>query len=178
MLLFTEKSSESPAATHAWYGVRTKIKFEKATAASLTYKGYESYLPCYRHRRRWSDRVVEVEAPLFAGYVFCRFDVTKRLPILTTPGVVSVIGVGKQPLAIPDSEIDAIETIVKSGAQAEPWPYLNEGQRIRIEKGSLSGLEGVIIKKKKDEWRLVVSVNLLQRSVAVELDRACIRAIR
>ena len=177
MMLLTEKSAESPA-TQAWYGVRTKIKFEKVAAASLEYKGYVCYLPCYRHRRRWSDRVAELQVPLFSGYVFCRFDVTKRLPILTTPGIVSMVGVGKQPLAIPDSEIDAIETIIKSGTHAEPWPYLNEGQHVRIESGSLRGLGGVIVKKKKNEWRLVVSVNLLQRSVAVELDRECLRAIR
>jgi transcription antitermination factor NusG len=178
MLLLTETSPVYSAVTHPWYGLRTKSKFEKVTATSLAYKGYQSYLPCYRHRRRWSDRVTETDSPLFPGYVFCRFDAMQRLPILITPGVVSVVGVGRQPLSIPDNEIDAIETIVKSGVYAEPWPYLPEGQRIRIEKGSLSGLEGVVIMKKKDEWRLVVSVTLLQRSVAVELDREWIRAIR
>src|SRR3954465_14129008 len=121
--------------THPWYGIRTKFKFEKTTASCLTFKGYEAYLPCYRHKRRWSDRVAEIESPLFPGYVFCRFDVLKRLPILTTPGVVSVIGFGKEPLAIPDDEIAAIERILKSGVHAEPWPYLREGQRVLLDKG-------------------------------------------
>src|SRR2546426_1204971 len=125
-MLELTKTNSAPA-THSWYGVRTKSKFEKVSADSLAYKGYQSYLPCYRQRRRWTDRVTEIESPLFPGYVFCRFDVLKRLPILTTPGVVSIIGIGKQPLAIPDEEIAAVETILKSELFAEPWPYLREG---------------------------------------------------
>jgi transcription antitermination factor NusG len=161
-----------------WYGLRTKSKFEKVLAVSLAYKGYQSYLPCYLQRRRWTDRVTEIESPLFPGYVFCRFDVLKRLPILTTPGVVSIVGIGKLPLAIPDEEIAAVETILKSELYAEPWPYLREGQRVRIEKGPLIGLEGLVVKKKKDEWRIVVSVTMLQRSVAAEIDREWVSAIQ
>src|SRR5258706_2731145 len=115
MLLTTEVKSASAVATDSWYGLRTKSRFEKVTAASLAYKGYEHYLPCYRRRQRWSDRVTEIEAPLFPGYVFCRFDFLQRLPILTTPGVVSVVGIGKEPAPIPDHEIAAIETVLKSG---------------------------------------------------------------
>ncbi len=174
----TEKTAAPAAATDAWYGLRTKSKFEKVTAASLAHKGYVSYLPCFRRRHRWTDRVTEIESPLFPGYVFCRFDVTKRLPILTTPGVVSVVGIGKQPQAIPDEEIAAIETILKSDVFAEPWPYLREGERIRIEKGPLNGLEGIVVKKTRDEWRIVVSVTLLQRSVAAEIDRDWVRVIK
>src|SRR5712691_418957 len=97
--------------TDSWYGLRTKSRFEKAAAASLAYKGYEPYLPCYRRRRRWSDRVTEIEAPLFPGYIFCRFDPSRRLPILTTPGIVGVVGCGRAPAPIPDDEIAAIETV-------------------------------------------------------------------
>ena len=165
-------------ATNYWYGLRTKSRFEKAAAASLAYKGYENYLPTYRSRRRWSDRVTEVESPLFPGYVFCRFDLSKRLPILTIPGIVSVVGIGREPAVIPDDEITAIETVLQSGLKAEPWPYLAEGQRVRIEKGSLSGIEGIVVKSKKAAWRMVVSVTLLQRSISVEIDREWIRAIR
>jgi len=169
----------SPAASaERWYGLRTKSKFEKVAAFSLAHKGYEHYLPCYRYRRRWSDRVTEVETPLFPGYIFCRFDVYKRLPVLTTPGVVSVVGLGKQPQAIPDSEIAAVERIVSSGLHAEPWPYLRQGQRVRIERGSLSGLEGIFTRGKRDEWRIVVAVHMLQRSVSVEVDRDWIQPIR
>jgi transcription antitermination factor NusG len=169
-------SSAPVAATHPWYGLRIRSKFEKVAAASLAYKGYEQYLPCYRHRQSWSDRTADIESPLFPGYVFCRFDVQKRLPILTTPGVVAVIGIGKQPLAIPDAEINAIETILKSGLRAWPWPYLREGQRVYIHKGPLRGVEGVFIKKKRDEWRIGVSVRLLQRSMCVEIDREWVQA--
>ncbi len=124
-------------ATHSWYGLRTKSRFEKAAAASLAYKGYQYYLPTYRSRRRWSDRMTEVQAPLFPGYVFCRFDVSQRLPILVIPGIVSVVGIGREPASIPDEEIAAIETVLRSGLNAEPWPYLPEGQRVRVDKRGL-----------------------------------------
>src|SRR6476620_10356495 len=138
-MLATCTDSVAAAGTDLWYGLRTKSRFEKVAAASLEYKGYKSYLPCYRSRRRWSDRVTEIESPLFPGYVFCRFDRSNRLPILTVPGVVSVIGVGKEPMPIPDHEIEAIETVLRSGLHSQPWPYLPDGQRIRIEKGALTG---------------------------------------
>src|SRR4051812_14892104 len=154
-----------------WYGLRTKSRFEKVAAASLAYKGFVNYLPTYRSRRRWSDRVMDVESPLFPGYVFCRFDVNQRMPILTIPGVVSVVGVGRQPAAIPDSEISAIETILKSGLHAEPWPYLPQGQRVRIDRGPLAGTEGIVVTGKKGACQMVVSVNLLQRSLSVGIDR-------
>src|SRR5437773_9196682 len=165
-------------ATDSWYGLRTKSRFEKAAAASLAYKGYQNYLPTYRSRRRWSDRVTEVEAPLFPCYVFFRFDLAKRLPILVIPGIVSVVGIGREPAGIPDEEITAIETVLRSGLNAGPWPYLPEGQRVRIDQGSLSGIEGIVVKSKKGGWRLVVSVTLLQRSVSAEIDREWISAIR
>ncbi len=142
--------------TDSWYGLRTRSRFEKAAAASLAYKDYEPYLPCYRRRRRWSDRVTEIEAQLFPGYIFCCFDPSRRLPILTTPGVVGVL---------------------KSGLVSGPCSYLPAGQRIRIEEGALAGLEGVVVKSRKPVWRLIVSVTLLQPSVAVEIDREWARAI-
>jgi transcription antitermination factor NusG len=168
--VLTDQTTATSALADSWYGLRTKSRFEKATAASLTYKGYEPYLPCYRRRQHWSDREKEIETPLFPGYLFCRFDLSRRLPILTTPGVVSVVGIGRSPTAIPDDEIAAIEAVLNSGLPLGPWPFLPEGQRIRIEKGALTGLEGVVVRS-KPEWRLVVSVTMLQRSVAVEIDR-------
>ncbi|MCI0423321.1 MAG: NusG-like protein [Acidobacteria bacterium] len=138
-------------------------------ASLLHSKGYEEFLPLYRSRRRWSDRMKAIEKPLFPGYVFCRFDVQKRLPILMTPGVRLIAGIGKTPLPVNDSEMAALQLIVQSGLQAEPWPFLQVGQRVRIERGSLQGVEGILMAIKKP-YRLVVSVTLLQRSVAVELD--------
>ena len=166
------------ASAHPWYGLRTRSKFEKSTVLSLSSKGYAPYLPCYRRRQRWSDRIIETEDPLFPGYVFCRFDLSKRLPILMTPGIVSVIGAGKQPLAIPDSEIAAVETILKSGLGAEPSPYVREGQRVHIDKGPLTGLEGIFMNQRKNEWRIVVSIGMLERSISAEIDRDWIRVIK
>jgi transcription antitermination factor NusG len=159
-----------------WYGIRTKSNHERVAAVVLQSKGYEQYLPVYRRRRRWSDRIVETDRPLFPGYVFCRFDARKRLPIVSTPGVVSVVGFGSEPAPISDSEIEAVRAILRSGLAAEPCPFLREGQRIRVRRGSLEGLEGILLKKKSD-WRIVVSVAMLQRSVAVEIDREWITII-
>jgi transcription antitermination factor NusG len=153
-----------------WYGIRTKHNHESAAASALELKGYEPYLPLYRCRRRWSDRVIESRVPHFPGYVFCRFDATRRLPILTTPGVISIVGFGKGPTPISESEIEAIQTVLRSGFPAEPCPFLHEGQCIRVNKGPLEGLEGLLLKK-KSEWRMVVSITMLQRSVSVEIDR-------
>lgn len=160
-----------------WYGVRTRSNQERMAGQALQSKGYEHYLPVYRARRRWSDRVVTTEIPLFRGYVFCRFDYKQRLPIVSTPGVVSIIGFGHEPAPIPDTEIEAIQTVLSSGLAAEPCPFLREGQRVRIEKGSLKDLEGILVKKKSD-WRLVVSVTMLQRSVSVEIDREWVSSLQ
>ncbi|MBV9296370.1 MAG: UpxY family transcription antiterminator [Acidobacteriaceae bacterium] len=166
----------SPPQRFPWYGIRTRPKQERIAANMLANKGYEHYLPVLRSKRRWSDRVVEKELPLFPGYVFCRFDVKKRLPIITTPAVVSVVGFGNQPAPIDDSEIEAIQVVLRSGLAAEQCPFLREGQRIRVNRGSLEGLEGILLKK-KNEWRMVVSVTMLQRSVSVEIDREWITTI-
>jgi transcription antitermination factor NusG len=101
--------------------------------------------------------------------VFCRFDPQKRLPILTTPGVVAVVGFGSVPAPIPDPEIEAVERVLRSGIAAEPCPFLHEGQRVRINYGSLEGLEGILVKKKAN-WRLIVSVVNVARSISVEID--------
>ena len=108
--------------------------------------------------------------------MFCRFEASRRLPILITPGVLSIVGFGNGPTPISDSEIEAIQRILSSGLAAEPAPFLREGQRIRVVKGALEGLEGILIKKKTD-WRMVVSVTMLQRAVSVEIDHDWIRKI-
>jgi transcriptional antiterminator NusG len=156
-----------------WYALRTRSNQERMVAAILESKGYDNYLPVYRCRRRWSDRVVTTEVHLFPGYVFCRFDHKQRLPIMVTPGVVNIIGCGNNPESIPDSEIQAIEKVLESGLAAEPHPFLQIGQPIRIDHGALKGLEGILIRKKTG-WRLLVSVSMLQRSVSVEIDQSCI----
>ena len=167
---------EDPEVPYPWYAVRTRSNFEKITAVALENKGLIPYLPTYRSRRRWSDRVVVTETPLFQGYVFCRFDALNRLPVLTTTGVISILGCGNELTPVDDQEIEAIEAILRSGLATEPCPFLKEGQRIRVKRGSLAGIEGILTKKKSD-FRLVISVTMLQRSIAVEIDREWIEVI-
>ena len=161
---------------YPWYGIRTKSNCENVAATVLEAKGYESYLPSYRVRRRWSDRTVETTLPLFPGYVFCRFDAHHRLPVVTTPGVASIVGFGNEPAPIAEAEIHAVQLILQSGLAAEPAPFLREGQRVRIKHGALTGVEGILLKK-KTEWRMVVSVTMLQRSISVEVDREWVAAL-
>ena len=139
-------------------------------------KGYQHYLPLYSTRRRWSDRVIEARWPLFPGYVFCRFDPKNRLPIITTPNIVSILGFGKEPAPIPDSEIEAVKAVLRSRFDAKPCPFLHVGQRVRVKRGSLEGLEGILTKK-KTEWRMVLSITMLQRSISVEIDVEWIEAV-
>jgi transcription antitermination factor NusG len=153
-----------------WYALQVRPRYEKIIASTLLSKGYDGFLPLYCHRSRWSDRVKEIHLPLFPGYLFCRFDLNKRLPILVTPGVIRVVGIGKTLYPVDECEIAALQAIVLSGLQAQPWSYLNMGQKVRIELGALAGVEGILIALKGSS-KLVVSVSLLQRSVAVEIDK-------
>jgi transcription antitermination factor NusG len=152
-----------------WFAIRIRSRNERITASALHSKGYEVFLPLYASKRRWSDRVKELELPLFPGYLFCRMDVQKRLPILKTPGVIDILGISKTPVPVDETEIAAIQSIVASRLNAEPWPYLQVGQTVRVERGPLMGLEGILVALKKP-YRLVASVTLLNRSVAVEID--------
>ena len=161
---------------YPWYAIRVRSKFERAVSTALSGKGYSEYLPLYQSRRRWSDRGKDLDLPLFPGYLFCRFDVQARLPILTTPGVISIVGTGRIPVAISDLDIDAIQTVIRSGLHLQPWPQLVVGSRVLIEEGPLKGLEGVAVDVKK-KYRLFVSVPLLQRSVSVEIDRDWVRPL-
>jgi transcription antitermination factor NusG len=156
-----------------WFAVRTAAGREKFVAAQFENKGFEHFLPLYTSRRKWSDRMKELELPLFPGYLFCRFEISNRLPILITPGVKLIVGFGRVPAPVSAAEIDSLRRAVASGAQAEPWPYLSIGQKVRIREGSLAGVEGILLQI-KNAWRIVLSVELLRRSVAVELDRAVI----
>jgi len=167
---------EAPYPTFPWYALQVRPRFERIVASILLAKGYESFLPLYRCRRRWSDRMKELELPLFDGYLFCRIDLNHRLPILVTPGVIRVAGIGKAPYPVDESEIAAIFSIVLAGAKAEPCPYLQVGQKIRIDHGSLSGVEGILLALRKPA-RLVVSVTVLQRSVAVEIDETWVQPV-
>ncbi|MFN7933214.1 MAG: transcription termination/antitermination NusG family protein [Bryobacteraceae bacterium] len=154
-----------------WYAIRIRSKFAQAIASTLEGKGYEVFLPLYTSHKKWSDRIKVKVLPLFPGYLFCRFDAGSRLlPILTTPGVIHIVSAGRQPCPVSEDEIHAVQRIIDSGLAALPWPYLKTGTTVRIDKGPLAGLRGLVRTVPKG-FRLVVSVPLLQRSVAVELDR-------
>jgi transcription antitermination factor NusG len=135
--------------------------------------GYQCFLPMAKGFRQWSDRMKEVQVPLFPGYVFCRLDPHHRLPVLKTPGVIQIVGAGKTPLPVDEEEMAALQLAAKSGLPTMPWPRLEIGQIARIMKGPLAGLSGIFVKIKSG-MKLVLSVSLLQRSMAVEIDRTWI----
>src|SRR5271154_2336200 len=159
-----------------WFALQVRTRNEAGVAEQLSGRGYERFLPLYKVRKRWSDRIKEVDAPLFPGYLFCRFDPQDRLPILKTPGVMQIVGFKNGPVAVDESEIQALLTVIAAGAPHQPWPLLTAGDRVRIESGPLLGLEGILIDVKRSH-RLVLSVTLLQRSVAVEIDSALVAAV-
>jgi transcriptional antiterminator NusG len=153
-----------------WYAIRVRSKFEQVTSTALEARNHEIFLPLVRTRRRWSDRVKEVTAPLFPGYVFCRFDPLHRVPVLDAPGVVNLVGFGNQPAPIPNREIESVKAMLRSSLPVLPHPFLASGQRIRIDQGPLAGAEGIVVEAKK-QFRLVASVTVFQRSGCVELER-------
>jgi transcription antitermination factor NusG len=154
-----------------WHALTVTHRHERAASSHLLHKGLEGFSPVYRARRRWSDRVKELEVALFPGYVFCRFAPHERGSVLMTPGVTSIVSFGKTPGIVEDQEIAAVRTILASGLPAQPWPYLQAGQKVRVEQGCLQGLTGTLVRC-RDDCRVVVNVELLQRSVAVEIDRS------
>jgi transcription antitermination factor NusG len=158
----------------AWFALRVKSNREKVVADAVQWKGYETFLPLYQSRRRWSERYKDVSLPLFPGYVFSRFDIHDRLPLLIVPGVVNVVRLGKVPIAVDDTEIDDVRTLVASGLGVQPWPFLGLGERVSVEEGPLRGVTGVVTAF-KGALQLVVSIALLQRSVAVAVDRRWVR---
>lgn len=153
-----------------WFAVRVRSNFERVTAQSLDVRGISCFLPIYKARRQWSDRVKEVELPLFSGYVFCQVSGRRFLPLLETPGVVHVVGTGSSPVPVEDHEMDALFRISGSGQETMPWPYLAVGHRVRLRTGALKGVEG-ILSNVDGRHRVIVTIELLQRAVAVSVDR-------
>ncbi len=172
----SEVSMEIGKPSYPWFALQVRVRYENSVASHLRGQGYERFLPMYKCRRRWSDRIKETELPLFPGYLFCRFNPYNRLPILKIPGVVLIVGIARTPIPIDDAEINAIQTAVQSGLPSQPWPFLQAGEQVRIEYGPLCGLEGILLAF-KGRHRIVLSVSLLKRSVAVEIDDAWVTPI-
>ena len=160
-----------PTKSFSWFALQIRSRWEGTTAGLLRSKGLETLLPTCMTKRKWSDRYKIVEAPLFPGYVFCRFDVHNRLPVLITPGVVSVVGRGKTPVAVDDAEMLSIQAAIRSGINMEPCPYVEIGERVRIDGDVMDGMEGILTNF-KGSHRVVISVTLLRRAVALEIDRS------
>jgi transcription antitermination factor NusG len=157
-----------------WYAAYTCANHEKRVAAELGAREVEHFLPLYSSTRRWKDRRVQLEFPLFPGYVFVRLALCERLRVVQIPSVVRLVSFGGLPTALPDTEMEILRTGLGRSLRAEPHPFLTVGRRVRISGGPFAGLEGVL-KRKKSNLRVVVSLELIQRSVAVDVDAAEVR---
>lgn len=170
------RSPETESCALPWYALRVKSNFERVVTLHLRHRGFEEYLPTYRSWQTRSDRRKEVERPLFPGYVFCRFSWQNRLPIVTIPGIVNVVRMGGAPQPVDEKELQAVQAVVASGSMVGPWPFMRVGQQVLIERGPLAGVEGILARL-GTSYRIVVSVTLLGRSVAAEIDRMAVRPI-
>lgn len=166
-----------PACTEArWYAAYTSSNHEKRVALQLGQRSVEHFLPVYESVRRWKDRRVKLQLPLFPGYVFVRMALCDRLQVQQVPGVARLVGFDGMPTALPDQEIEALRTSLGSAVRAEPHPYLTAGRRVRVKSGPLAGMEGLLLRR-KGNLRLVISVELIKRSVVLDADMADVEPI-
>ncbi len=152
-----------------WYALRVRSKQERMAEAVLSGKGYDTFLPLYRSTRRWSDRTKVIHRPLFPGYLFCEFDVTQRAPVVTVHSVIHVVGFGQGPTPVDATELEQVRTACESGMLIKPWNNLERGQLVQVQEGPLAGLKGIFIGYHGVN-RIVLTLTLIQRSMAVELD--------
>jgi transcription antitermination factor NusG len=158
-----------------WYALRTRSRHEKMVRDQLVQQGIEPLLPTVKRLSQWKDRKKEIEVPLFSGYCFVRFAGDQKLPVLKTVGVVDIVG-GPRPEPIPDEEITAIQTLIRSVLPYDPHPYLHEGMKVEVIRGPLQGIHGILLRKEK-RHRLILGVHLIQQAAAVEIDSADVMAI-
>jgi len=159
-----------------WWALYTRHQHEKTVAEILRTKGVEVFLPLYASVRRWKDRNKLLHMPLFPGYVFVRGVVAQRLHVMTTPGVHMILSQGDRAALIPEDEIQAIRQTIEGNYHVEPHPFLKCGERVRVKRGSLCGVEGILVRK-KNVFRLVLSVQMLAQAVAVEIDAADVEPV-
>jgi transcription antitermination factor NusG len=159
-----------------WYALYTSANHEKKVAAELGRRSMESFLPLYSSVRRWKDRRVQLQLPLFPGYVFVHLALTDRFRALQVPGVAKLVGFGGQPVALPDEQVEALRSGLNGQSRAEPHPYLIVGRRIRVLRGPFQGVEGILARK-KGVFRVVLSLELIMRSIAVEVDAADVEPV-
>jgi transcription antitermination factor NusG len=159
-----------------WYALYTNARHEKVVARQLGERRIETFLPLYKAWHRWKDRRQQVELALFPSYVFVRIEESQKLPVLKVPGAVQVVSFNGKMAALPEREIEALRNALENEIYAEPCPYLKIGRRVRVVRGPMEGAEG-ILSRKKDKCRVVISVDALMRSVAVEVDAIDVQAI-
>lgn len=169
-------NSEVRPGGSVWYAAHTRHQHEKMVAGILANKGFEVFLPLYTEARQWRDRVKKIELPLFSCYVFLRGDLDRRLAIVTTPGVHGLVCSAGKLAAIPEEEIQAVRSVIENRINVEPHPFLKCGDLVRVKSGALSGLEGFLVRK-KGLTRLIISVTLLERSVAAEVDASTVERV-
>jgi transcription antitermination factor NusG len=160
----------------SWLAIYTQHQHEKTVAEMLTGKGFEVFLPLHETLRRWKDRQKLLSLPLFPGYVFVRGILSRRLQVVSTPGVHMILSRGEQIEVIPEPEIDAIRRAVQGSWRVEPHPFLKIGERVRVTRGSLEGVEGILVRK-KNVYRLVLSVEMLAQSVGVEVSASDVEPV-
>lgn len=154
-----------------WYAAYTCANHEKRIAQQLEERGVDHFLPLYETVRRWKDRRMRLHIPLFPGYVFVRLPLRDRLRVLTIPSIVRLVSFGDLPMALPESEMESLRKGLKAHLCAEPHPYLTTGRRVRIKSGPLEGMEGILVRR-RGNFRVVLSIDLIMRSVVVDADLA------
>lgn len=176
MLYEAITASENHGSEMSWYALYTRHQHEKTVDQVLTNKGFNTFLPLYATSHNWKDRTKSLSLPLFPCYVFLKGGIERRLQILTTPGVYGLVSSAGQPAAIPEVEIEAIRRVVESGARVEAHPYLKCGNWVRVKRGPLTGIEGILVRKKNIS-RLVLSVEILGTAAAIEVAALQVEAI-
>jgi transcription antitermination factor NusG len=154
-----------------WYAVSVRPRYEKIVTRHLDHQGLHYFLPVYRSVRRWKDRRKELDMVLFPGYVFVNLNLRDRLGVLRAPGVLRFMTFQGQPAAVPDSEIRTLESSLSAGLRPQPHPYLRQGKKVRVKSGPLADAEGIMVRR-KEGFRLVLSINLITRSVMLEVDES------
>ena len=160
----------------AWWAVYTRHQHEKVVAGMLSAKGFEVFLPLYESTRRWKDRSKVLSLPLFPCYLFLRGEHSRRLQAVATPGVHMILCNGERVATVPEVEIQAIRKTVEGSFRVEPHPFLKCGERVRVKRGTLEGVEGILVRK-KNQFRLVLSVGMLSQSVGVEIDASNVEPV-
>ena len=173
---FLNNAEAASAAQAWWYAVYTRANHEKRVADQFAGRGVEHFLPQYESIRRWKDRNVRLQLPLFPGYLFVHMVAQERLRVLQVPGVVQLVGFNGRPTPMPDEDLERVREFLGQGLSAEPHPYLHAGKRARVVRGPLAGMEGIILRR-KNRSRLVLSFDLIQRSMAIETDETDLTAV-